>query len=140
MKEIGDRLDGKPVPTVTAGASTSLTFDDDGPVVGALVSMLPHLAIGGAVIPSLGLVEGGKLEYDHAFDRRTLKDFLAAIVCAGCDGVAGQRGRDILRIGVKLRLVAGSLAREDYIGDHVLYPYFKGNQMSERSVVLLRAT
>jgi hypothetical protein len=50
---------------------------------------------GGAVIPSLGLVEGGKLEYDHAFGRCTLKDFLAAIVCAGCDGVAAQRGRDI---------------------------------------------
>src|SRR5215831_20648760 len=87
--------------------------------------MLPHLAISGTVIPSLGLVEGGKLEYDHAFDRCTLKDFLAAIVCAGCDGVAGQRGRDILRIGVKLRLVAGSLAREDYIGDHVHFLLFR---------------
>src|SRR5215471_9822366 len=87
--------------------------------------MLPYLAIGGAVVPSLGLLEGGKLEYDHAFDRCTLKDFLAAIVCAGCDGVAGQRGRDILRIGVKLRLVAGSLAREDYIGDHVCFLLFR---------------
>src|SRR5262245_33470354 len=84
--------------------------------------MLPYLAIGGAVVPSLGLLEGGKLEYDHAFDRCTLKDFLAAIVCAGCNGVTGQRGRDILRIGDKLGLVAGSLAREDYIGDHVHPP------------------
>ena len=98
MKEIGDRLDGKPVPTVTAGASTSLTFDDDGPVVGALVSMLPHLSIGGTVVPSLGLFEGGKLEDDHAFNLRTLKDFLAAIVCARCNGVARQRGRDFLRM------------------------------------------
>jgi hypothetical protein len=49
--------------------------------------MLPHLAIGGAVVPGLGLLEGGKLEYDHAFDRRTLEYFLAAIECAGCDSV-----------------------------------------------------
>jgi hypothetical protein len=73
-------------------SSASFALNDDGAVVGALVSMLPHLAIGGAVIPSLSLVESGKLEYDHAFDRCTLEDFLATIVRAGCDGVAGQRG------------------------------------------------
>jgi hypothetical protein len=50
--------------------------------------MLPHLAIGRAVIPGLGLVEGGKLEYDHAFDCRTFEYFLAAIVCAGCNVVS----------------------------------------------------
>ena len=69
-----------------------LALDDDGAVVGALVSVLPHLAIGGAVIPGLGLLEGGKLEYHHAFDRRAFEYFLAAIVCAGCDGVPRQRG------------------------------------------------
>src|SRR5262245_53170118 len=86
-------------------------------VVGAFVSVLPHLAIGGAVIPDLGLLESGKLEYDHAFDGRTLEYLLATIVPC-------QRGRDFLRVGVKLRLVAGSLAREDYIGDHVLLLLF----------------
>jgi hypothetical protein len=67
-----------------ASDQISLAFDDDGAVVGAFVSVLPHLAIGGAVIPGLGLLESGKLQYDHALDRRALEYFLAAIVCAGC--------------------------------------------------------
>ena len=33
--------------------------DDDDAIVGAFVSMLAHLAIGWAVVPGLGLVEGG---------------------------------------------------------------------------------
>jgi hypothetical protein len=94
-------------------SSASFALNDDGVVVGALVSMLPHLAIAGPVIPSRGLFEGGKLKNDHAFGRRTLEYFLPAIAGARCNGVPRQRGRDLLRIGVKLRLVAGSLARED---------------------------
>ena len=105
--------------------STSHALDDDGAIIGALVSMLARLAIGGAVIPGLGLVKGGKLEYDHAFDRRTLEYFLATIVCAGCNVVPRQGGRDLLRISVKLRLVAGSLARENDIGDHVHFLQFR---------------
>src|SRR6476660_2897963 len=101
--------------------TASLAFDDDGTVVGAFVSMLPHLAIGGAVIPGLSLLDSGKLKYDHTLDGRTLEYFVAAIVCARCNGVPCQRGRDFFRIGVKLRLVAGFLAREDHIGDHVLF-------------------
>jgi hypothetical protein len=58
----------------------SFALDDDGAVVGAHVSMLPHLSIGEAVIPGLCLFEGRKLENDHAFDRGTLKNFLAPIV------------------------------------------------------------
>src|SRR6185437_14516461 len=95
------------IPPMEFPASHAL--DDDGAIISTLVSMLAHFAIGRAVIPGHGLVEGGKLEYDHAFDCRTFEYFLAAIVCAGCNR---QRRRDLLRISVKLRWVAGSLARE----------------------------
>ena len=56
----------------------SHALDDDGAIISSLVAMLAHFAIGRAVIPGLGLVEGGKLEYDHAFDCRTYEYFLAA--------------------------------------------------------------
>lgn len=54
-------------------------FDDDGAIIGTLEPVLARRAIGRAVIRGLRLVKGGKLEYDYAFDRRSLKHFLAAI-------------------------------------------------------------
>jgi len=67
--------------------------------------MLAYLAIGGAVVPRLRGLEGGKLQDDHALNLRSFDHLVTTIGGRDRDRVAAQGVANLLRVGFKLRRV-----------------------------------
>ena len=109
---------GPSTPISVGRAFGSYAFYDYGAIVGASKTMLADLAIRRAVVPRLCLIEGGKLQDDDAFHVRAFEHLVTAVRGQYCDRLTGQGVADLLRVGLKLRWVAGAFADEDGIRWH----------------------
>src|SRR5271154_119350 len=80
--------------------------------------MLAHLAIGRALIPSLGCRNARKLEDYGAFRGSPFQVFVRTVKNANLSFMPGESGRDVLCVGGQFPLIEGLVTRKNHICAH----------------------
>jgi hypothetical protein len=75
----------------------------------------------GALIPGLGVFEGGEFEDDDSFDCGTFQDSVATMDGAKFGGMLLQAGRDERAVFVQPGFIAGSLAGEYHVCGQAIF-------------------
>ena len=101
---------------------SSDSLDEDGAILRALESMLARLAIRGAVVPLLCVLERGKFHDHHALNWRAFEHFLLAIRGEHFDRMPRSRCAGHRRVRFELFRIARAVALKDDVGWHVLLP------------------
>jgi hypothetical protein len=102
----------------------SHAIDENRPIVGALETMFPRLAIGRAVVPLLGRCHRRKLEDHNALRLRPLQHLLSAIGGKHLYRVTLQGAAGFARIDLKRYRIAGHLTNEYGVCSHCLFSFF----------------
>src|SRR5665213_722579 len=89
-------------------ARASNPFNDEGAIVGGEMSKASHLAVGCAVVPCPGGLDGGELRNHHALHRRAFEHCERAMTDEPRRLMSREGGPDLVQVGLH---VSGSRNR-----------------------------